>query len=218
MLKVQAHFVTREVFQFTVGLLCPRQVSYTQMNFLKTIGQGIAGVMLEKPKYKLAEEKAEGYEERHYEAARWVSTNVQSMSRESAGSTGFRRLFKYITGENKPGIKVDMTAPVATRIVPGAGPNCESSFTVSFYIPPKHQDSPPEPTGEGVFIEEFSEMTVYVSSFGGFASEEQWIDEARILSEKLKDKSIHQEFYFTAGYDSPFKLFNRCNEVWFVKK
>jgi len=111
-----------------------------------------------------------------------------------------------------------MTAPVATRIVPGAGPNCESTFTVSFYIPPKHQDSPPTPTGEGVFIEEFPEMTVYARGFGGFAKEQQWIDEARELSEKVNNKNIQQEFYFTAGYDSPFKLFNRLNEVWFVKK
>ena len=28
-----------------------------------------------------------------------------------------------------------MTAPVATKVDPGAGPNCENTFTVSFYIP-----------------------------------------------------------------------------------
>lgn len=111
-----------------------------------------------------------------------------------------------------------MTAPVATRIVPGAGPNCESTFTVSFYIPPKHQSDPPAPTSNDVFIEDFPEMTLYASSQGGFMKEEHWLNEARDLSQKLHDKSIHKEFYFTAGYDSPFKLFNRNNEVWFVKE
>lgn len=111
-----------------------------------------------------------------------------------------------------------MTAPVATRIVPGAGPNCESTFTVSFYIPPKHQTDPPSPSNKDVFIEQFPEMTLYASARGGFMNEEQWINEARGLSEKLKDKTFRQDYYFTAGYDSPFKLFNRTNEVWFVKE
>ncbi|KAH3827997.1 heme-binding protein 2-like isoform X2 [Dreissena polymorpha] len=186
------------------------------MNFMKTVGISL-GFGLEKPPYKVVESK-DGYEERKYAAAKWVSTTVEGMSGKSAGTTGFRRLFNYIAGANELGTKVDMTAPVATRIVPGAGPNCESTFTVSFYVPSKHQESPPAPTGNGVFIESFPEMTVYASSFGGFADDEKWIEHARDLSEKLKHKNIHQEFYFTAGYDSPFKLFNRLNEVWFVKK
>lgn len=28
-----------------------------------------------------------------------------------------------------------MTAPVATKIVPGQGPFCKSHFTVAFYVP-----------------------------------------------------------------------------------
>ncbi|XP_045165324.1 heme-binding protein 2-like [Mercenaria mercenaria] len=189
----------------------------SNMNFLKAIGQGLTGAGLEKPVYKVVE-KAEDYEERQYAPCKWVSTTVQDMSSEAARSTGFSRLFKYITGENEKEMKIDMTAPVATRIVPGAGPNCESTFTVSFYIPPKHQDDPPKPKSTEVFIEDFPEMNTYVTGFGGFSSDEEWIKKARELSEKVKDKDIHQEFYFTAGYDSPFKLFNRLNEVWMVKK
>ena len=111
-----------------------------------------------------------------------------------------------------------MTAPVATRVVPGAGPNCESSFTVSFYIPPANQADPPNPTNADVFIEEFPEMTVYTRSFGGFADDNKFLTEAKDLSSKLNGRKVHEEFYFTAGYDSPFKLFNRTNEVWFVKQ
>lgn len=111
-----------------------------------------------------------------------------------------------------------MTAPVITRIVPGAGPNCESTFTVSFYIPPAHQAEPPVPSSKDVFVEDFPEMTLYASSRGGFMNDEQWLSQARELSEKLQDKQINKNFYFTAGYDSPYKLFNRTNEVWFVKE
>ena len=116
------------------------------------------------------------------------------------------------------GVKVEMTAPVATRIVPGAGPNCENTFTVSFYVPSIHQEDPPKPKNPEVFVEEFPEMTVYTRSFGGFADGDTYLNEAKDLSSKLKDRKVHEEFYFTAGYDSPFKLFNRTNEVWFVKQ
>lgn len=111
-----------------------------------------------------------------------------------------------------------MTAPVATKIVPGAGPDCESKFIVSFYIPPDHQSEPPKPKNPEVFIEVYPDMTVYVKSFGGFAKDENFIEEANVLTEKTMAKQVYKDFHYTAGYDSPMKLFNRTNEVWFVKK
>ena len=111
-----------------------------------------------------------------------------------------------------------MTAPVATKVVPGAGPNCESTFTISFYITPQHQDKPLTPTNPDVYIDKFPKMTIYSTGFGGFADDEKYIDAARKLGESLKDKPFISETYYTAGYDSPYKLFNRLNEVWFVKK
>ncbi|KAH3827998.1 heme-binding protein 2-like [Dreissena polymorpha] len=202
------------LFAREVGLLLNcRGPSARSMSYQRTAGE--SGV--ERPPYTVVDSR-DGYEERKYVAAKWVSTTVESMTRQSAVSTAFQRLFNYISGENDLKTKVDMTAPVATRIVPGAGPNCESTFTVSFYIPPKHQKSAPAPTRNGVFIESFPQMTVYASGFGGFADDGHWVEHARELSEKLKQKNIHREFYFTAGYDSPFKMSNRLNEVWFVKK
>lgn len=58
--------------------------------------------------------------------------------------------------------KVEMTAPVTCHVKPGAGPACESQFTVSFYIPEEHQATPPEPNEPEVFIEHRKELTVYV--------------------------------------------------------
>lgn len=117
-------------------------------------------------------------------------------------------------------MKVEMTAPVSTRVEPGAGPNCESTFTVSFFIPPEHQENPPQPKNPNVFIEERPGFEAYVRSFGGFANEESWVTEAKKLSEDLKEKTseIRQDFWYTAGYNSPFQLFGRTNEIWFVKK
>ncbi|KAI8503993.1 Heme-binding protein 2 [Branchiostoma belcheri] len=59
-----------------------------------------------------------------------------------------------------------------------------------------------------------------VLSFGGFASETDWTDTAKALAESLDNATVsyHKDFYYTAGYNSPFQLFDRHNEVWFIKK
>lgn len=46
-----------------------------------------------------------------------------------------QRLFDYISGENEPTVKVNMTAPVVTKVEHGDGPFCKSNFTVSFFVP-----------------------------------------------------------------------------------
>ena len=47
-----------------------------------------------------------------------------------------------------------------------------------------------------------------------------WAKEALKFSEELADRAYEVEFapYFTAGYDSPMKFWNRRNEVMFLKK
>ena len=57
-----------------------------------------------------------------------------------------------------------MTAPVLNYIQPGAGPNCNSTFTVSFFVPWLYQteEGPPKPTSDDVFVEEKK-----VSGWGG---------------------------------------------------
>ena len=55
--------------------------------------------------------------------------------------------------------------------------------------------------------------------FPGFARKfETWADQALKLQEALDAKKLkyRKDYYYTAGYDSPFTLFNRHNEVWFV--
>ncbi|XP_052680653.1 heme-binding protein 2-like isoform X2 [Crassostrea angulata] len=188
-------------------------------SILKTIGSVVSSKGLDKPAYEvLSSEK--NYELRRYSPAKWVSYTVKSMKKKEAQTEGFWKLFNYIQGENEKEMKVEMTAPVSTRVEPGAGPNCESTFTVSFFIPPEHQENPPQPKNPNVFIEERPGFEAYVRSFGGFANEDSWVTEAKKLSEDLKEKTseIRQDFWYTAGYNSPFQLFGRTNEIWFVKK
>ena len=58
--------------------------------------------------------------------------------------------------------KVPMTAPVITRVIPGAGPACESNFTISFFISFANQANPPKPTNSDVFISMIPEHESFV--------------------------------------------------------
>ena len=53
-----------------------------------------------------------------------------------------------------------MTAPVVDKLVPNE--NGPTPFTQSFYIPYEWQGNAPAPTGEGVYLQDFPELFVYV--------------------------------------------------------
>jgi hypothetical protein len=61
------------------------------------------------------------------------------MDKDSAMRGSFMKLFDYISGGNSGKTKIPMTGPVLTKIEPGQGPNCESTFTMSFYNPYTYQ-------------------------------------------------------------------------------
>ncbi|KAF7657649.1 hypothetical protein LDENG_00024130 [Lucifuga dentata] len=187
---------------------------------LKAVGQALFSAGLQHPKFTAQEKKAEDYEVRTYHATKWISTSLSGMQWDAAMNAGFRRLFNYIQGNNQSKVKVEMTAPVSCRVDPGSGPACETQFTVSFYIPEEHQANPPAPADPQVFVEHRKEFTAYVRTYGGFSNEKLKHEELQKLVESLKrDRAPYiDEPYYAAGYDSPFKLTNRRNEVWILKK
>ncbi|XP_020634102.1 heme-binding protein 2 isoform X1 [Pogona vitticeps] len=187
---------------------------------LKTIKQALFSSGLEMPKWTALPNQASDYEIRQYEPAKWVCTSIKTVDWDSAINTGFTKLFNYIKGKNEKGVKIDMTAPVTCYVQPGAGPFCESTTIVSFYVPSQHQANPPKPTEADVFIETRPAITVFVRSFGGFANAKRNQEEILALVESLKrdGKAFQEKVYYSAGYDSPFKLLNRHNEVWLIKK
>jgi hypothetical protein len=78
----------------------------------------------------------------------------------------------------------------------------------------------PKPTNPAVFIQNMPAMDVYVLSFGGFASDEDYKSKAIQLMNQLTAANIpyDKNVWFTAGYDSPYTLVGRHNEVWVVAK
>ncbi|GMI23894.1 hypothetical protein TrRE_jg1808 [Triparma retinervis] len=166
---------------------------------------------------------SDSLEVRSYDTLLWASTSVQSSSATDAGDIAFGRLFGYLSGANEAGQKIDMTAPVLNYIQPGEGPNCNTTFTVSFFVPWEFQtkSGPPPPTASDVSISLKEIGSVAVSSFGGFAKDEDMVSHASDLSADIldsKDLDFAPEAeagsYFFVAYDSPYTLMNRHNEDW----
>lgn len=173
---------------------------------------------LECPAFTTVRNVSAEVQQRTYEPAKWVSTVVKGVKYDKAVATGFWRLFKYISGNNEQQQKVEMTAPVTVRVIPSQGPFCEDDFQISFYVPAAFQAAPPTPSQEEVFIEERPAFSAYVAAFGGWATGDKYLQIAADLTAQLEDGgvAIDTDHFYTAGYDSPFRLRNRHNEVWIL--
>ncbi|XP_071832451.1 heme-binding protein 2-like [Apostichopus japonicus] len=161
------------------------------------------------------------YEHRSYQPSKWVSTRVLGGTHRQAGSTSFNKLFAYISRGNEENMKMDMTVPVIAKVIPtGDGEGMNADYTYSFFIPFEHQENTPAPSSDDVFLEEMPAFEAYVRDFGGWAYESDYISNARLLKADLDRDNVDYDdsFYYTVGYDSPFRWFFRRNEVWILKR
>ena len=133
--------------------------------------------------------------------------------------TGFRRLFKYITGDTADGAKVAMTCPVLTLIQPAAGPFCRSTFAVSFMVPWAVQAAggAPAPNDGDTVVKATGGATFYVAQRGGWAMDDASATAmaANLVAALERDGvAVSGDAHFLAGYDPPFRLLRRHNELW----
>ena len=87
---------------------------------------------------------------------------------------------------------------------------------IQFYLPRQFQNDPPKPTDPTVSNSKMPPMTVAVSSYSGWSDETKVIAHGSELFEQLKENGVNfdSDKFFWAGYDSPFRLIDRHNEVW----
>ncbi len=181
---------------------------------------------IEKPDYKImAQEQA--FEIREYPALLAVSTYSEG-SFNSASNRSFRRLFDYITGENKPGQKVEMTAPVIMQPkgqkIPMTAPvlmqQQDERWKMSFLLPAEFNiETAPAPSNAAVFLEPQPAQKFAVITFSGVLKPpliNQKHEELMIWLEKgnyTYDKSAYQ----VAGYNPPWTMPSlRRNEILIV--
>jgi hypothetical protein len=143
---------------------------------------------------------------------------------EDAGSRAFRKLFKYISGENATQDEIAMTSPVAQEkrsekiamTSPVGQRSTEEGWAVSFMMPASYtMQTIPSPTDPQVEIREIPAYRAAVIQYSGRWTEKNYREHLALLQEWLVDsemKSIGEPVW--ARYDPPFKpWFMRRNEI-----
>ncbi|KAM4749758.1 uncharacterized protein soul5l [Anableps anableps] len=162
--------------------------------------------------------KTDEYEVRHLSPTRWVSTDAEAYFMGVGAAMAFRRLFQYINGANDEGVKMEMTAPVLVKIPEETKLWEPAVYTLNFPLPAAYQDKPPAPANDKVYFREMPEMDVYVRSYGGWMLSVTSRLHSHLLTKELErvHASYNRSYHYGVGYDSPLKLLNRHNEVWYV--
>jgi hypothetical protein len=147
------------------------------------------------------------FEVRQYEAALFTSIRLNSTSYKQGSSKGFSILANYIFGGNERKQRIAMTSPVAMTL--------EDNMRVMFMIPNVlERGDMPLPNEKSIeFIME-PKKTLAVVTFGGWTSDKKIAKYKSRLTEALSDEGIqHENKFFIFGYNPPYELFNRRNEV-----
>ena len=126
-------------------------------------------------------------------------------------NNSFRKLFNYISGENKTNEEIKMTIPVTQMEKKG-------NMTMQFYLPSKfNKDNVPNPSSTDVKIVNIEGGYYAVIRYSGRASDKNFIKHKEILENELtKDNISIVGPAIKATYNGPFTLpMLRRNEAMF---
>jgi len=157
--------------------------------------------------YKLIRAE-DNFEIRYYPAATMAKISSNAKSYRDLGSSGFGQLAKYIFGGNSEKKQIAMTSPVHMDVG-------DTGSTMAFVLPSAYKLSDlPKPNDPDISIVTSEPEYVAVVKFSGFANTASINKHKAILENALKDKhmSYHGDFRYL-GYNPPFQLFGRRNEV-----
>jgi effector-binding domain-containing protein len=181
-------------------------------------------VGIEKAKYEVIEKDGK-FEIRQYKP-QIVAETVVEAEFDKAGNMAFRRLFNYISGENRTKESISMTAPVnqkssSEKIAMTAPVNqqqSEGNYAVSFLMPSKYtMETLPEPLDSSVRLRLIPARKIAAVRYSGSWSRTKYEAKKILLEEYIRDKGLRitgQDIF--ARYDPPFQIpFLRRNEVLF---
>ena len=145
---------------------------------------------------------------RHYPPARMASVQNPETDKSKVSNSSFRVLAGYIFGGNSENQEFAMTAPVHMH-------ESDSGTRMSFVLPQEAwNEELPDPNNNRVQLHWSKEEYVAAIRFGGFRSEEAETKYKNKLIQQLNELGIkHNNDFRVLGYDPPFKLTDRRNEV-----
>jgi hypothetical protein len=151
--------------------------------------------------------KYKDFEIRNYEASLFTTVKLSSKGYKDTSRKGFSILAGYIFGDNDKNKKIAMTSPVAMSL--------EDSATMMFMVPREFDKKTlPKPNQSQInFVEEPAKKIAAIS-FTGWANDEKIAKYQKKLKLILETENISytNQFYFF-GYNPPYEIFNRKNEV-----
>lgn len=157
---------------------------------------------------------SQGYETQKYEVVKQIE-NIEIrfyppslMAKVSSGG-GFMKLFQYISGQNDKNEKMAMTTPVHMK-------NENNKSTMEFVLPSKYSlDNIANPNDKNIKIYNSKPIYYAAITYGGYSNSEKVKKNHSTLLNKLKAegfKTINDK-PIVLSYNSPYKFFNRRNEV-----
>jgi hypothetical protein len=160
----------------------------------------------EQRKYQILK-KYENFEIRKYEPALFSSVKLGKKSYSESSSEGFRILAGYIFGDNEKKEKISMTSPVTMEL--------GDTSKMMFMVPKSHDmESLPNPSNSKIVFEKQSEKIVAAIRFDGWANDKKIEKYQSILKTALaKEKIAYNNKFAFLGYNPPYDLVNRRNEV-----
>lgn len=177
---------------------------------------------IEQPRYEVVGRDGD-VEFRRYAPYLVAETFVEAGFGE-AGNEGFRRLFRYITGDNAARTEISMTAPVSQQAAgqkiamtaPVAQVQEGGGHWISFVVPSSFSvANVPQPTDPRVRIREVPAQWVAALRYAGTWSEKRYLREERLLREAIDARgwTAAGEAQF-ARYNPPYMPpFMRRNEI-----
>ena len=155
----------------------------------------------------IVNKKYDIFEIRSYEATLFTSVKLSTKGYKSSSSKGFSILAGYIFGGNERNEKISMTSPVIMSL--------EDSMTMMFMVPKKlEKEMLPKPNQSLIEFKEEPAKTVAAITFNGWANDKKIEKFKQDLKSALDAEGIpySDRFYFL-GYNAPYEVFNRKNEV-----
>jgi len=182
----------------------------------------------DEPEYELIAEYPE-FEIRQY-APYLVAETVVTGNFNEVGNEAFRILFEYISGKNRDGAEIPMTAPVSQESTGGPGLKIpmtapvgqspetggDNTYSISFIMPPSFtMKTLPEPIDPRISLRKVDGKRMAVRPYKGSWSEKRYrSNEARLLRAMKAEGLAKTGQPVFARYNSPFTLwFLRRNEV-----
>jgi hypothetical protein len=155
----------------------------------------------------VVKKKYKQFEIRSYETTLFTSVRLSTKGYKNSSSKGFSMLAGYIFGNNERNEKIAMTSPVSMSL--------EDSTTMMFMVPKKFKkEMLPKPNQTGIEFKQEPAKTLAAISFSGWANDTKIEKYKQLLKVALDAEGIkytNQCYFF--GYNAPYEIFNRKNEI-----